>query len=341
MKRLVYFALLVSLVPALLAETTDRDVLLTSAGTLYTIESDSVANYGLSVPSTRVLKLTTRQAGENESQFVPATLNGGLHSEPALAYLAETDTLFAVWQKMPNGSGSELVFASYRDGKWSAPTSIDPAPFRYRRNLRIGVTRYVEEVQSDESTARTHGTVIHLVWWEESSSGQKARYAMLAVNDGKVQSIQISDLETFVSISESPVEDSSEVSRELLVQPIIFERSSNDAVEVLFGDWLRARMYRVEIAPIRADGVLRPPIGRQVRALPAPRRLHGDSLGKVSAIDGPAGSNRLVLYFREENLVSYLIHGDEGWSELKQIAIDSAITVEDAVTALRKMVASE
>lgn len=338
MTRRIVLALFLLIAPlALLAESDDRDVLLTPDGILYTIESDFVENYGIDSPSSHVLKFTIQQEGKTSSSFVPASLTGGYHSEPALAYEAETNTLFALWQNMPNRLGSELVFATYREGAWSEPSSIASAPFRFRKNLRIGVTRYVEEIQQDETAVKKRSTVIHAAWWEDSSEGQSARYAILAIENGTVQSSQVHELMRFVQPSGAAFEfDPNSVG--ILTQPLVFELPGSTAVDVIFGDLNTNRLYRVEVRPIRGDATITVPIGVSRGEYPPPRMVSNSS--KMSGINGPGGST-LILYYKADGKLRYTMFGRRGWSDVKSISLNDSITTYDAMTALQKLAASD
>lgn len=343
MKLLRTFLVLALLVPsALLAEDFDRDILLTEEGTLYTIESVYSENViGLSTQSTKVLQLTTQRGDLSESVIVPASLNGGMHSDPALAYDSESKTLVVFWQKTPNPRiNSDLLFCSLQENRWSEPTLVDNGALSFRFNLRIAVTRYVGERLDNVTVEKKPALVIHAVWWNQDGYGEQAGYAMLSLENGVVKSKQVSDLVDLLGISRDPAVApvSENFDRDLLRNPAIFA-ISNDAVEVVFADWQTNRFQKLSIRPIRANGVLIPPIGvwrGDFKALDTPVSINS----RVSVIPG-AEDGKLLFYFRSPKGIDYLMVNDGVWSDLKSVVINERVSPDAAVEALRRLIVSQ
>ena len=177
-------AFLVLLVPTLAFANGDRDDVLTGGGILYTVESviPSSLIAGNSSNS-KVLRLTVHDRDKKEESFLPATTNGGSHSQPALAYDDPTQTLFVFWQKQPSRMSSELLVASLRGGVWSEPQTIENSIFSFATNLRIGTTRYVS-TQTNVGVVKNQTTVFHVIWWEENPHGEFARYSLITLSAG-------------------------------------------------------------------------------------------------------------------------------------------------------------
>lgn len=341
MTRRLLLSLFLALAATVGYADVDRDVLLTSNGTLYTIESDFVENFGITAASSRVLKLTIHRGDQSQFLFVPASLTGGYHSEPALAHDPDTDTLFVFWQRMPTRMGSELLFSSFSAGQWSPATVIDTAALRFRMNLRIAVTRYIDDEQTDGSVVRQRGTIIHAVWWEQTGYSEDAKYAMLSVDRGQIVLSEIRELMSF--IEERPFATAASVGEQenfdFLRHPAIFELPGSDAVEVVFADWKSSQFYTVEVRPRKHTGVLRPPIGRS-RGIGGPR-VKSVNTGRVSLLPGPPGSGTLAFYFESGSRLNYVMYTPKGWSELQSIAVTDNVTIDTAVNALRKLLASQ
>src|SRR5512142_671598 len=101
---LIILAIVLLPLAAAAAGVPDRDVLLTSDGTLYTVESvSSEAVPNLRTPSQSVLLMTTQNGTTYSTDVAPASLNGGFNVYPSLAYDPQSKTLFLFWQMALNG----------------------------------------------------------------------------------------------------------------------------------------------------------------------------------------------------------------------------------------------
>jgi len=176
MKRLLLILALALLPAALFAQPADRDVLVATDGTLYTIESRSAADSDI-----RSLHLTIAHGNTSTETIVPDTLTG-TNWRPTLTYDSESKTVFVFWICAPNAMSSKLLFASYRDGKWSPTVSFGDQSFHSRDNLRIAITRHVSTLQADGTTyADAPALLVHAVWWETANGVEKARYALFTI----------------------------------------------------------------------------------------------------------------------------------------------------------------
>jgi len=335
-------ALVALLVPSLLwGANLDREILLTQEGTLYTIESV----YSETLPSvvtesTKVLQLTTQQGEVSETILVPASLGGGVHSDPALAYDSESKTLLVFWQKTPNPRlNSDLLFCSYQNGKWSQPTLVDNGAFSFRFNLRLAVTRFVGEASAAGVLEKKPGLVIHAVWWNQDGYGERAGYAMLALENGIVKSKQVRELIDLLGNARDravvPVAEGFD--RDALRNPAIFTLN-NDEVEVVFADWDTNRFQKLTLKPIRANGVLLPPVGfwrGDFKPMPA---VTVNS--RLTIIPG-ADDRKLLFYVRSATGFDYLMVNEGVWSELKTVVLSDRVSPEAAAEALRKMIVSQ
>ena len=98
MKRLLpsLALLLLVAVSASASELRERDVLLTTDGIVYTVDAvhDASVKEGR---SPYYLTMTVQDGEKRTSAVVPGSLAGGAHSHPALAYDADSRTLFLFW----------------------------------------------------------------------------------------------------------------------------------------------------------------------------------------------------------------------------------------------------
>ena len=289
-------------VGALAADVPDRDVLLTSDGTVYTVESVSHDDLpSLNTTSQRVLILTVQSGSTMVTTAVPASLGGGWNAYPSLAFDAQSNTLYIFWQTALNGFlTSDLFVCSYQNGKWGVPTALDTISWAIRMNLHVALTRTTETRAADGSIRAIPEITVHAIWWQEDSSNEWARYAMLTMENGNVSSIEIQNVSDF--LAKPDILTGSPASSELLRHPVILESAAHDTVDVVYGDILSNRMHRVTIKPI-ANGRLRIPIGVRDSTLQPPIADVGTA-ATVSAIS--SGGGDLALYFANSDSLKYL-----------------------------------
>jgi len=343
MKSLVLTVLLL-IAPSLHAQLSDRQILLRPDGTIYSIESVSTGHSPLVIKSARVIELTIQRADSVETILVPASLTGGLNSEPSIAFDSSSETLFVFWQRMPSRTTSELVFTSFRAGKWADATVLDPALFRFRTNLRIAATRWVEQKTAGGGVEKVSELVLHAIWWEETGFGELGRYALLSLHDGKVSSTELRDLSSMVTKTESVVAAigdylSASTDRQMFRHPAIFEMPENESVEVVFGNFDTNRFHKVGIRVVRGEGVIRIPIGVTRGGFPSPGGLIQIANSRMTTIALP-GSGNLAFYSASDRQMQYTLFKGGVWSDVQSVALNDRVSLDGAVGALQKLVAS-
>lgn len=336
-KLLLAFALLALPV---LATAQARQALLTQEGTLFTVESqvDAIASGGR---SSAHLVLRAQQGSDIVTEIVPATLQHGAHIDPAIAYEAETKTLFVFWLRHLGGLASQLMFAC-RDqhGTWSEAQSFGER-FDYRENLRIAVTR---KAQEEDGTISGGAISVHLAWWEfDTDSGNSAaQYALVTIENGAIYGTpHYLSLATFVD--HTPAEENTEAAepitaeqRNVLKQPLLFASPSQESVLVVFGDFATNRMHQVRVSPktVKAEGRLRVPVGRREGTVPGPKFAVAEST-RMEGIYG--GEKNIALFTRSATKLDYVIMRDGAWTDSRAIALDAEVTGDAAVDALRRL----
>jgi hypothetical protein len=345
MTRRLSLVLLTLFVPLWLhaGEVLDRDVLLTPDGTLYTVQTEWARDHSeITTSSPTVILLTVQQDGKSTTTVLPDSLNGGIAGAPVLAYDADSDSLFVFWQRMQNAFSSDMMLCAYQHGRWGDPTAIDSAGLHIRGNLRISVTQKFEQAQADGSTGLSSGLTVHAIWWDETGSGQFARYAMVTIENGAVTGIDTRNLLDFVPPEQqNAYAVDATFNRELLRHPAVFESSTHSSVDVVFADWANNAFHRVTLKPV-ANGRLRVPVGSRSGGFGPPRNFVSDINGRVTILPN-ASSEKLVFYFPgKDSSVNYMIEGSGSWSTLKSISMSDNPTASAAVVdALRRMISSQ
>lgn len=346
-KRIALAALAFLFALTATAQVTNRDVLLTSNGTLYSIESVRPET-GMATSDYCVLTLvlTTQRGATSTRVNVPYALTSGAHLRPALAYDADSKTLFLFWTHAPNAMSSELLFCTLSsDGKWSELTTFEDRAYRLRYNLAIAVTRKVSTLQSDNTYAEQPGITAHAVWWEQTGLGEQARYAMLTIDNGSVSSIDTRDLQSFVASTDAPATDlDPSVDREVFRHPAIFDSSAHNSVDVIFGDATNNRFNRINIRPV-TQGRLHVPTGHQNGGYSGPPSFavapEADRATLAIHSLWDRETNDLLFYYYANNAVYYLMNRAGTWSPMKSVAMTGGLNADAAPDVLRRMMAAE
>jgi len=333
MKRFVLAVALSILSLAAFGQSMDRDVLLTTDGTLYTVDSYFTKPEDTKIFSTRYLTLTTQKDGQSKSETIPATIVGGSHVEPALAYDTESKTLFVFWENARVLS-SDLLFTTYQNGTWGKVTSLDPVDWDLRRGLRIALTRKTQDTAKDGTKISIPEITVHAVWWEQGRESEWGRYAMITLDHGDVAQISVQNLSKFLSHVDPVIDTPAD--REILRHPAVFESPNHDSVDVVFGEPRSDTMHRVTLTPV-VQGRIRITVPKD-RTLPTPTATIA-AVTTVGAIS--TNGDNIAYYFASDNSVKYLLYSDGAWSDVRSMALSDRLTSDAAVTALRRMLDSE
>lgn len=340
MRRLALAVSLILLLgaPALIAAPVQSDVLLTTDGMLYVIEIVDGNELPEGTRANTGLRLRTLVGEAESTAFVPASLIDGFSSSPALAYDEASETLFIFWVRAPQITTSELVFSSFHDGEFSEATAVDRGLLRMRSNLKIAVTQYAKKYTTETVVP---ALAVHAVWWDSTGWGETARYALLSISSGVARVIEVRDLIEFLGEDRSlePAFLPEGFNPAVLRFPTIDAADTQDRVEVVFADPDTNRFERIDLYPVLADGVLRPPIGISRGELPLPvfEAVESDS---ISTLIGSSLSSDMILFAPGADRLDYVHFNDGQWSETRTIRLDDRVTEATAVDALRRMLAT-
>ena len=334
MKRLLLVLALAVLPTSLFADAIDRDVLVTPDGTLFTVES--ALNDGSAPANVKFLLRLNIQPTNGQAQTlnVPDSLTAGTHTHPALAWDADSQTLFVFWLKMPNPTSSELLLSSYHNSTWQPAVSVGNSTYHLVSNLQIRTMHRVADLP----------LLVHAVWWEDTGDSESARYGLFVIDKGSVTTIYLDDLSNLLYIDPNgnptvqlpatfPVDGN--FNREILRHPSLIDTGASDSIDVLFGDVKTNSFNRVSLKPI-IQGRIHIPIGH----MPGPRVVAPKSFispwtGPIDTIvSGRDGS--LLLYNTTKDAVNYLVYNGS-WSSVKSIALSDKLSADAAVAALARM----
>lgn len=331
MKKLILLLALLCL--PLVASAQQGDALLTPDGTMFTINYERAKEHpDVETDSQIYLLLTARRGDEVTREIVPATADlKGSHSNPAIAYDAQSGMLFAFWIHNSGMLSNQLMFASRAsDGTWSDAVSFG-VYYNTRHNLRIAVTRKIED---HEGNLR-NGLVVHLSWWQFNfeTNRHEAQYMLLAVNRDGVADMMPVDLNEFIPKNLEPA--TTAVDSEVLRQPLLFTSARQDSVLVVYGDLESATLHNVRITPkVGANGRLRVPGGKREVVSKSPTLETGEA-----RIEGVYGDNdRMAFYAESGGKLRYVLLKDGEWSAQRTISLDEQLSQRAVIDALRRLV---
>lgn len=333
MKRLLLIAALLLSAMPMRAAGTDRDVLLVPDGTVYTADVQNAEDRA----GGTVIALTIQRGSFNTRAVVPGSDSMALRSAPALAYDAETQTVYVFWLRMPNPMSSELLVSAYRDGKWAPPVSIDNKPYTLRYNLRIAVRHKVAQPQSDGSVKDIPALIIHTVWWEQTGTGEVARYAMVPIDKGILGAAELHDMSEF-AFPGDPANVDPAFNKEILKHPAIIDTGSANSVDVVFGDLQTNSLTRVTLRPI-AEGRIHIPIGHGGggRRLGAPTSFTAEWSGNVAAVVPAYDDGTLLLYNVGGSSLNFVLYSNGAWAPPTTIPLNDKLSADAAIAALSRM----
>jgi hypothetical protein len=107
-----------------------------------------------------------------ERLLVPYTTGADIESSPAVLFEDDSNTLFLLWASQVNPLSSVLLLASFDGTNWAQPIQITGNPFSSKISPQLAITRDSYSVtDSSGDTSIRHRTIIHVVWEEQTASG--------------------------------------------------------------------------------------------------------------------------------------------------------------------------
>jgi hypothetical protein len=320
-----------------------REILLTSDGTLFVAEQVLNDYTGVDTSVMAYIRLTVRRGEETHRLIVPGTLEAGLHKNPALAYDDATKTLFVFWQRSASLLHSELLFQTMGANLDFGPAAAFGDGRNMRENLRIAVTRKADSPNADGLGSTIIPQInVHAVWWETDSwDGQEsAQYAMLTVENGAVIDTTMQQLYTFVDPSAADQRFVADSIDNVYKHPSLFPSPQQDSVLVIFGEARDDSFNRVRIRPAKVVGQARVhiPVGRNEGHSPSPR-FNTTSNSRIGTVVG--GDDRVALYSGDDKTLRYVFYRDGKWSDAFSLPIDSNISRDAAINAVRRLIEHE
>lgn len=198
-----------------------------------------------------VLRLEARRgSGTVEHYLVPGSDSDDSDRTPSLFFDSPTGRLYVVWSSSNTSTLTRINLASFDGSGWSETIEVSGNIYSEKSAPRLAVTHDRFELAGGtvgESNART---VLHVVWSEDTTDGEKVMYAPVVLIDGELASTwrRVHRLNDYVS--QALVDDpfSGEVASKLLAAPTVDEASEANAVVVGFADSGTGALIQLELS---------------------------------------------------------------------------------------------
>src|SRR6185436_8783066 len=252
--RVTSTALVLGLLLAAGASAFDRPGALGPGGEIYLTR---VGTYGVLFPkgksypaSNTVLALEmSRSGGIADRLLVPGTEGAEIESSPFVFYEETSRSLYVFWQTKIS-SVNRLILRTFKDGSFGPPIEVRTGTFNMTMSApQAAVTRDEFFVPTDDGgTATVHRMLLHLIWWEESGTGNRVLYAPITLIEGLYTGWHpVYSLNDFDRSADNPVA-AAEVLPQLYRSPRIQTGRNDHSVVVSFANERNGRMAVLDVS---------------------------------------------------------------------------------------------
>ncbi len=217
----------------------------------------AIGNYGDLFPNgneasetNEVLRLEARRgSGTVENYLVPGSGSDDSDRTPSLFFDASTGRLYVVWSSSDAATLTRIHLASFDGSEWSETLEVSGNIYSEKSAPRLAVThdRFKLAEGGGESSTRT---VLHVVWSEATTDGEKVMYAPVVLIDGEPASSwrRVHRLNDYVSqeLAEEPF--SVGVAEKLLTAPTVDAGAESNAVVIGFADSDTGALVQLELS---------------------------------------------------------------------------------------------
>jgi hypothetical protein len=191
----------------------------------------------------------SRSGGAADRLLVPGTEGREVESSPYVVFEETSKSLYLLWQTEAS-SVSRLLLRSVKDGSFGPPIEVTAGTFGTSISApQAAVTRDEFFVSTaDGGTATVHRTLLHLIWWEETTAGNEIRYAPITLLEGVYTGWHpVYALNDFDPSPDDPVA-AAEVLPQLYRSPRIQSGRNDHSVVVSFANERNGRLTTIDVS---------------------------------------------------------------------------------------------
>ncbi len=212
---------------------------------------------GAEVPAdAEVLRLEARRgSGTVERYLVPGSEADDSDRTPSLSFDASTGRLHVVWSSDDASTLTRINLASFDGSEWSETIEVSGNIYSTKSAPRLAVTHDRFELAEASSERSSTRTVLHVVWSEDTSAGERVMYAPVVLVDGELASTwrRVHRLNDYVSQNLVDHPFSGAVPASLLATPTVDAASESNAVVIGFADSASGALVQLELAVPAAE----------------------------------------------------------------------------------------
>ena len=258
--RVAVLAMLTLLVGGGAAHAGGNAPVLGKGGDVYHV---SVGTYGDLFPDgsetsaeAQVLQLQARRgSGAVESHLVPGSESDDSDRTPSLFFDASTEKLYVVWSSSNASTLTRINLASFDGNRWSETIEVSGNIYSEKSAPRLAVTHDRFELAGEGSGESNTRTVLHVVWSESTTGGEKVMYAPVVLIDGELASTwrRVHRLNDYVSAPLADDPFNVDVPEALQAAPTVDAGAESNAVVVGFADSGTGALVQLELSTPAAE----------------------------------------------------------------------------------------
>ena len=254
-QRTAVFATLALLLGGGVANAVGRGPVLGNGGDVYQVSigpyRDLFPDGSQASEDADVLRLEARRgSGTVEYYLVPGSESDDSDRTPSLFFDSATEKLYVVWSSSNASTLTRINLASFDGSIWSETIEVSGNIYSEKSAPRLAVTHDRFELAGGTAGESSTRTVLHVVWSEDTTEGEKVMYAAVVLIDGGLASTwrRVHRLNDYVS--QSLVDDpfTSEVATKLLTAPTVDAASEPNAVVIGFADSGTGALVQLELS---------------------------------------------------------------------------------------------
>lgn len=201
--------------------------------------------------SSEVLRLEARRgAGTVESYLVPGSESADGDRTPSLFFDGATERLYVVWSSSNASTLTRINLACFDGSEWAETIEVSGNIYSEKSAPRLAVTHDRFELAEGTAGKSSMRTVLHVVWSEDTTDGEKVMYAPVVLIDGELASTwrRVHRLNDYVSQALADNPFSGEAAEKLLSAPTVDAGSEPNAVVIGFADSATGALVQLELS---------------------------------------------------------------------------------------------
>ena len=248
-----------------------------------------------------VLQLrASRGSGTSGNYLVPGSEADDRDRTPSLFFDASTGKLFVVWSSSNASTLTRINLASFDGSDWSETIEVSGNIYSEKSTPRLAVTHDRFELAGGSAGQSSARTVLHVVWSEGMTDGEKVMYAPVVLIDGELASTwrRVHRLNDYVSdaLANDPFDTT--VAETLQTAPTVDAGAEPNAVVIGFADRDTGALLQLELStPATELSELADSLADHLDSSNLCSRIENEEVGAISSV-ASAARHHIVVFGR-------------------------------------------